>query len=232
MPPPTPNLPNFYLTTTFNPGSPNLKGLLTKNWDLVSLPPYDLNIDPTRIKVGHRRCPNLKEKLCSATISYPPTEESTTVGRTTWDPKRAPNKCKTKDCQYCALIQHHGRVISHITNRTYYAPLGTNCKSNNLVYLITCKKCLAQYVGETFWPLHKRMYEHLYSIRTKQNTPVGIHFNGPGHDISHIQFEVASFVYSYAPPESDEGKKIRLNVEKLWIHRMKTNRPPGLNILG
>ncbi len=33
------------------------------------------------------------------------------------------------------------------------------------------------------------------------------------------------------PPDSNEGKKIRKQFEKLWIHRMKTNRPPGLNIL-
>ncbi len=222
--------PNFYLTTTFNPASPDLKGMLTKNWDLISLPPYDLNIDPTRVKVGHRRCPNLKEKLCSATIDYPPSNDYITRRTNQWDPNRAPNKCNKRNCTYCPLIKHHGRVISHITGRTYHAPMGATCMSNNLVYLITCTKCLAQYVGETQRPLHKRIYEHLYSIRTKKDTPVAAHFNRPGHDTSNIQFEVASFVYSYAPPTSDEGIKIRRTVEKLWIHRMKTNRPPGLNI--
>ena len=146
-------------------------------------------------------------------------------------PPRAPNKCNSNNCKYCPLIQHHGRVISHITGRTYHAPMGANCKSNNLVYLITCTKCLAQYVGETHRPLHSRMYEHLYSIRTKKDTPLAIHFNRPGHDTSNVQFEVASFVYSHAPPDSNEGKKLRKQIEKLWIHRMKTNRPPGLNIL-
>ena len=105
------------------------------------------------------------------------------------------------------------------------------CKSNNLIYLITCKKCLAQYVGETQRPLHMRMYEHLYSIRSKKDTPVGIHFNRTGHSTSDVRFEVASFIYSHVPPDSEEGKKIRKSVEKLWIHRMKTNRSPRLNIL-
>ncbi len=75
------------------------------------------------------------------------------------------------------------------------------------------------------------MYEHLYSIRTRMDTPVGIHFNRPGHSESDIKFEVASFAYMHVVPNSDEGNKIRKSVEKLWIHRMRTNRYPGLNIL-
>ncbi len=222
---------DFFLTTTFNPASPNLKGMLTKNWDLISIPPYDLNINPNRIKLGHRRCPNLKEKLCSATISYPPNRDPIVGRDTLWNPDRAPNKCGNRNCRYCPLIEHHGRIISHITGRTYHAPIGVTCKSNNLIYIITCKKCLAQYVGETHRPLHKRMYEHLYSIRQKMDTPVALHFNRPGHDTSNVKFEVASFIYSHAPPNSEVGIKIRRSVEKLWIHRMKTNRSPGMNIL-
>ncbi len=225
--------PDFYLTTTFNPASPNLKEVLKTHWDLISIPPYDLNINPDRVKLGHRRCPNLKEKLCSATISYPPPANRLEARNSHWDPARLPNenKCNTRNCRYCPILEHHGRVICHVTGRTYLAPKGVTCKSNNLVYLITCKKCLAQYVGETYRRLHKRMYEHLRDIETQKHTPVALHFNTPGHHISDIKFEVASFVYTYAPPDSEDGIQIRRSVEKLWIHRMRTNRFPGLNIL-
>ncbi len=63
------------------------------------------------------------------------------------------------------------------------------------------------------------------------DTPVGQHFNRPGHNVGDMKFEVASFVFLHIPPDCDEGIKIRKSVEKKWIHRMKTNRPPGLNIL-
>ncbi len=148
------------------------------------------------------------------------------------DPSRAHNKCDTRDCRYCPFIGVHGRIISHITGRTYHAPMGVTCKSNNLVYVITCRKCpKSQYVGETSRPFHKRIYEHLYAIGHNLDTSVAHHFRKPGHDTSHIKFEVASFIYSHAPPKSDEGTKICRKVEKLWIHRFKTNRSPGLNIL-
>ncbi len=208
--------------------------MLTKNWDLISIAPYDLNINPTRVKLGHRWCPNLKDKLCAAMISYPPTDSPITGRNPSRDPARVPekNKCKNKNCTYCPIIQCHGRVISHQTLRTYHAPMGVTCRSNNLIYLITCKKCLAQYVGETYRRLFKRMAEHLRSIRNDSNTPVGYHFNHSraGCNISHVQFEVASFIYTPVHPNSEQGINIRRTIEKKWIHRMRTNRFPGLNI--
>ena len=223
---------NFYLTTTYNPGSPDLKGLLTKNWDLINMPPFDLQIDQSRIKKGYRRCPNLKEKLCSSTIQYPPSDNQNQRS-SSWDPQMVKdrNKCTKTDCTYCPYLERHGRVISHQTQRTYHAPKGVTCRSNNLIYLITCKKCLAQYVGETYRRLHKRMYEHLRDIRLHRDTPVALHFNRPGHSTLDIKFEVASFVHMPVPPDSEDGNKIRKSVEKLWIHRMQTNRSAGLNIL-
>ncbi len=46
-----------------------------------------------------------------------------------------------------------------------------------------------------------------------------------------LQVEVISFVYLHVPPKSKEGTDIRRTVEKKWIHKLKTNRPPGLNLL-
>ena len=151
----------------------------------------------------------------------------------TWDRQMIPtrNKCTKADCTYCPYLEIHGRVISHQTQRIYHAPKGVTCRSNNLIYLITCKKCLAQYVGETYRRLHNRMYEHLRDIRLHRDTPVALHFNRPGHSTLDIKFEVASFVHLPVPPNSEDGNKIRKSVEKLWIHRMRTNRSPGLNIL-
>ncbi len=92
-------------------------------------------------------------------------------------------------------MAHTGRIVSHVTGRTYHAPVGANCQSNNLIYLITCKKCHAQYVGETYRTLGDRIYEHLYSIRKNGDTPVAEHFNSHGHSINDVQVEVISFVY-------------------------------------
>ncbi len=115
--------------------SPNLKGLVGKNWDLVNLPPHDHNIDLKQVKQGHKRCPNLRDKLVKLTIEWP--EPDLPERRTHWDPEMAPYDCPSKDdCIVCPLINRSGRIVSHITTRSCHAPIGVNCESNNLIYRI------------------------------------------------------------------------------------------------
>ena len=65
-----------------------------------------------------------------------------------------------------------------------------NCKSKNLVYLIECKKCTKQYIGETKRQLHERFGEHDRSIQNHHQlikpTPVSTHFNQTGHSNDHL----------------------------------------------
>ena len=52
----------------------------------------------------------------------------------------------------------------------------------NLVYLISCKKCGLQYVGETENTLHMRMKRHRSDIKTrKTEKPVAAHIFQPDH---------------------------------------------------
>ena len=221
---------SFFLTTTYNPASPNLKGILGDHWDLVGLPPHDLDISLNQVKQGFRRCPNLKDKLCNSTIEWPPS--NTRGGRTHWDPKKAKFPCpRPRACRICPKMRHNGRIVSQITQRTYYAPVGANCQSNNLIYLISCKKCPAQYVGETYRKLGTRMSEHMNDVTKKHDTTVAHHFSSNGHCKGDMIFEVISYVYLHIPPNSPEGIDIRRSVEKKWIHKLKTSQYPGLNVL-
>ena len=155
----------------------------------------------------------------------------THTGRTHWDPNKVLVACPKRRCQVCPIMKHTGRIYSQVTGRTYHAPIGANCQSNNLIYLISCKKCRAQYVGETYRKLGDRIYEHLYSIRRNLDTPVADHFNSPGHSMSDVEVEVVSYVYLHVPPNCKEGTDIRRTVERKWIHELKTSQYPGLNIL-
>ena len=63
------------------------------------------------------------------------------------------------------------------------------------------------------------------------DTPVAQHFNSHGHSIDDVQVEVITLLYLHVPPNSKEGTDIRRLVEKKWIHKLKTSKFPGLNIL-
>ena len=51
------------------------------------------------------------------------------------------------------------------------------CTTPNIIYLISCRVCNIQYVGETKNSLKKRIYGHRSTIKTgRLDTPVGCHF--------------------------------------------------------
>ncbi len=59
------------------------------------------------------------------------------------------NACRTTTCRYCPLLDLSGRITSSYSQKTFVCKGNVTCKSNNLVYCITCKMCKKQYVGQT-----------------------------------------------------------------------------------
>ena len=70
----------------------------------------------------------------------------------------------------------HHKILGHIT-----------CTTSNIIYLISCRICGIQYIGETKNSLKKQFYGHRSTVKThKLDTPVGQHFNLPNHSISDM----------------------------------------------
>ena len=70
----------------------------------------------------------------------------------------------------------------------------------NLIYLIECKKCTKQCIGETKRQLHERFGENRRSIQNHlqliKPTPVSAHFNQPGHSIDHLLLTPLELIHS------------------------------------
>ena len=68
------------------------------------------------------------------------------------------------DCKTCPDLKINQEIKSTNTFRVFQTinPTGKRitCKLQNYVYLLTCKKCFVQYVGESAIPLHKRINIH------------------------------------------------------------------------
>ena len=68
-------------------------------------------------------------------------------------------------CKLCHHLSTKDHFVSTSTHRVYQAVIPPNighldCNSSNVIYLITCKKCRLQYVGETAQKLRKRRNHH------------------------------------------------------------------------
>ena len=94
----------------------------------------------------------------------------------------------------------HHKIRGHITCSTY-----------NIIYLISCRICGIQYIGETKNSLKKRFYGHRSTVKThKLDTPVGQHFNLPNHSISDMILQGIEAL-------ANRRESVRISREKIWI---------------
>ncbi len=114
------------------------------------------------------------------------------------------------------------------------------CKFNNLIYLISCKICQSQYVGQTMNSIQMRFQKHLNDIshcmdwskappsaKTQGPTNVRLHFAQRGHSASDILINVLEFFKHN--PKSPDTLVWHESREKIWMHRLKSLKPFGIN---
>ena len=138
--------------------------------------------------------------------------------------------CKNKKCSYCPKLNTSGSITCHVTGQKFPARIKVSCRSNNLIYCISCNTCGKQYIGQTKRTLGLRMGEHFRHIkRSDPKQAVGLHFTSAGHNgLTDVTIHVLELIRT--PPQSDRGTRVRLQVEKKWIHNMRCPAPLGLNI--
>lgn len=132
------------------------------------------------------------------------------------------DKCLTRLCQCCKAINVNSNFMSTSTKQCHRIKTSMNCNTSGIIYLITCKHCKLQYVGETERRLKDRLNAHRSNITTKQKTAIAIHFNNYRHSYKDLQIMPIEKVLN-------NSKQARQEREKFWIKTLKTNYPNGLN---
>ena len=136
-------------------------------------------------------------------------------------------------CLSCPDIIRKKTFNSFTTGKTYNAidiePHQVHCKLQNYIYLLSCKNCGLQYVGESIRPVNLRMNTHR---KAKQGCEISInHYKHvcPGATFSiQIIEKLEGDGYKNGALDT-EVKKYRLQREDFWIKRLRTVYPYGLN---
>ena len=115
---------------------------------------------------------------------------------------------------------------SHTTCRMFKIKSAASCKSSNIIYLITCKRCSQQYVGETvqLQPLHRRIIGHHFNIthgKTEESLVVE-HFNHIGHTFAEVTIVAINKIHSH-------NSCLRKIQESRWIRTLGTSYPSRMN---
>jgi hypothetical protein len=197
---------------TYHPKLPSLSTIIQKHWQTMTKDPVTKAIFPQPPMIAFRQPPNLKNKLCRAKL--PTTKQHQRRQMTGTKPCNKP-------CGICPYILKSKEFISTHTNEKFNMTGIYTCSTKGVIYLTTCSKCMKQYVGQTGRRLSDRIKEHLNCI-CLQKEVTGIHYNSKGHNSSNFQVQVIEKVSPNTP-------NYRLEREELWIKKLSTKTPNGLN---
>ena len=153
------------------------------------------------------------------------------------------SKCNLGRCKTCPFVRECNYFHSNVTN-VKHKPVLKSCKSlscvtDNVIYLISCKLCNVQYIGETLNCIQKRFTGHRSNINSgKSHQMVHHHFHQENHALSNC--EIIPIEKIECPEAQRRGltpeqkrktlTKFRLDREKYWISTLQSAYPLGLNV--
>ena len=131
---------------------------------------------------AYRRHASLRDLLVHPTLSHENSSGQQPSGI---------KKCNHPRCLTCSFLQEgQTNYIFFTTNEARKITDSISCHSKTLIYLIECKRCHLQYIGETKHQLSERFVGHRRSILNHQQlsttTPVSLYFNQAGHSINDV----------------------------------------------
>ena len=135
------------------------------------------------------------------------------------------DSCNRYRCSHCKSINRGSECSSSNTGINYKLRIDTNCTTQYVIYLVTCKRCDKQYTGQTTQPVAKLINTHRFDISNFMfSSLVATHFNSEAHCINDFSFMPIAIVrnninrlcletFWYLSPR--EGER----TTKLTVHR-------------
>lgn len=184
------------------------KKMLSTEYSIKTKPGVDNNI---KLILAYKNNKNLKQILVRSKLES--------------NKKGAFRGCGTKTCKCCQThAVDSNKIHSSALNKSFMISDNISCNSSNIIYVITCRRCNLQYVGETSRTLRDRLSDHCSAIRTCKNTPIGTHFNLPQHSILDLKIIGLETIKN-----ENNSDKLRKSREKHWQNCLSTMHPRGLN---
>ena len=191
---------------------PNIGNIINKYWDLILLSGKESvkALHTYKPILAFSRPKNIKDFLVKSFL-----KPNMFSSRT----------CNRHRCTHCVNINVDSKFSSSVTGSVYNLRFDADCTSKHVIYLITCKKCTQQYVGQTNQNVSRRMNSHRFDIRNSE-------INSISHVASHFGSSDTNCTmsdFSFQPIDFVNNNLDRLCKETFWIHKLTTMIPDGLN---
>ena len=90
------------------------------------------------------------------------------------------NKCKTKCCKYCSILEKDAQLQNG--KQKFTSKQSITCDSSGVIYCIVCKQCNKKDVRQTKRKIKDQLREHLYNVENQKGSDVAYHFNTKDHE--------------------------------------------------
>lgn len=149
----------------------------------------------------------------------------------------------SNNCLTCNRFSFSDRFVSSSSHRIHRTVIpdsikSITCKSGNVIYLITCRKCSLQYTGETVQELHDRIGKHRRGFNKPESSDghcriLTEHFSqgfckGADFTVNVIQKLPGDGRIAGKQPDP-AVTRIRKQIETDWMLKLRTVYPYGLN---
>ena len=185
--------PRPVFVVLFDPRMPSISNIVTKHWrTMINTDPYLREVFPAPPLTAYKVSRNLGTFLIRARVPRPvPIREKRM--------RNGMHKCmkNLRGCPVCFFVLETRLMKATATDAIVEIKGDLNCQTAGIIYCITCKKCMMQYIGTSKLTAQTRLSQHAGYIRNKNlNQPTGKHFNGRGHSLSDMSFVILEKVFS------------------------------------
>ena len=133
-----------------------------------------------------------------------------------------------RNCIDCKCLQEKGEYFIVMSLRDKVRQ-NVNCQSKNVIYVVTCKKCKKQGVGETI-SFKSRMANYRSCIKNKKiSCNIDKHFiEETNHSTEDFDVQITVQLEN-VPRGKDQARKCRKQFKGYWQITLSTLAPYGLN---
>ena len=127
------------------------------------------------------------------------------------------------------VLQEGTHFRSNVTGEKFRMKQEINCRSKNIIYLVTCGACGKQGIGRTT-AFQSRISNYISHICNHEPTcsTVKHFYETPDHSVQN--FRIVGTVQLENPPKTPKALKARLiEFEGYWQVKLQTLEPCGLN---
>lgn len=198
------------LTVSFGSNIPKVNNILKRHYSILTQSDRMKEIFHEPPRVAYRRARSLQDDLVNSKINKPV------------EIPKGCHPCNGRRCQICKLMQCTQTLKS--TNSNFFIKINADldCNSSNVIYVIQCNTCQAQYVGQTKSSFRIRFNNHKSDVLKKPNLPVSRHFRQDGHSINDVSVFLVQSNF-----KSDRNREQR---ESYLIYKFRSsiNEDPGI----